>query len=299
MERTKEINRFEISPNDLEISIDDNKSEKNSLSEEAQYGDGAPEVEEEADDQDYYIVEKILDKKMHRGGVKYKVKWVGWPESQCTWEPLQNLENVQELVCEFEDQLRAKRKHKAKAHADKAKNIKTVTNNKKLPANAATAIDLGGAPDNRSVEEPKPSEDQSKTDQEKNNLRKKKFPSDEGHLKYNDKPLKILSSKMDKEESKVLFLIEWRVREDGTKPLPSYMSNEEFKKYNPVFLLEYYETRMVFCTKKDTNTQNQNSVPSTSHDRMKAMEFDLRSSLAKEALEKNLELEKKTSYSNY
>ncbi len=49
-----------------------------------------------------YIVEKILEKKKLGSIWKYKVKWEGYSEEECTWEPKENLKNVKYLIEEFE-----------------------------------------------------------------------------------------------------------------------------------------------------------------------------------------------------
>ena len=54
---------------------------------------------------DYYIVEEIIDrmwdpvKKIHL----YLVKWQDYSHNDNTWEPKLNLENVIEMVQEFDD----------------------------------------------------------------------------------------------------------------------------------------------------------------------------------------------------
>lgn len=60
-----------------------------------------------------YIVEKILDKKKINGSWKYKVKWEGYSEEECTWEPRENLRNVKYLVDEFEGKYSDKTKNKS------------------------------------------------------------------------------------------------------------------------------------------------------------------------------------------
>lgn len=50
-----------------------------------------------------YIVEKILEKKKVGSVWKYKVKWEGYSEEECTWEPRENLKNVKYLIEEFEN----------------------------------------------------------------------------------------------------------------------------------------------------------------------------------------------------
>ena len=56
-----------------------------------------------------YEVDKILRKRLNQKGntkkdsgkAEYLVKWVGYSEQECTWEPLKNLKFVQDVVDEF------------------------------------------------------------------------------------------------------------------------------------------------------------------------------------------------------
>lgn len=50
---------------------------------------------------DVYQVEKIIGKRTRCGKKEYKVKWEGYPLSQCTWEPAENLQNVLDMVEEY------------------------------------------------------------------------------------------------------------------------------------------------------------------------------------------------------
>ena len=70
---------------------------------------------------DVYEVEAILEKgKGEAGEDLYKVKWKGYDEGECTWEPFENLHNVKNLVDAFNkepvvdtvrDLILSKRKH--------------------------------------------------------------------------------------------------------------------------------------------------------------------------------------------
>ena len=51
---------------------------------------------------EFYNIEKILERRVVNGKFQYKIKWEGYPMSQCTWDPLKNLESVKELVEEFD-----------------------------------------------------------------------------------------------------------------------------------------------------------------------------------------------------
>jgi len=43
-----------------------------------------------------------LDKKVQGGKTLYKIKWQGYSEAQCTWEPASNVVYVQDMIDEFE-----------------------------------------------------------------------------------------------------------------------------------------------------------------------------------------------------
>ena len=55
-----------------------------------------PEVEPDVD----YEVEKILEKRVHKGKLQYFVKWKNFDET--TWEPLAHLKDVRDMIDEFE-----------------------------------------------------------------------------------------------------------------------------------------------------------------------------------------------------
>jgi len=55
-----------------------------------------------------YIVEKILDKRIKSNKVQYFLKWKGYPDTDNTWEPVDHLEDCKDLIREFEDKLKKK-----------------------------------------------------------------------------------------------------------------------------------------------------------------------------------------------
>jgi hypothetical protein len=57
-----------------------------------------------------FDVEKILDKKYENGRLLYLVKWLDYPNSENTWEPLTHLTDVRELIEEFEKEQLEKEK---------------------------------------------------------------------------------------------------------------------------------------------------------------------------------------------
>lgn len=90
------------------------------------------EAEEE---EDGYVVEKILKKKkMSNGQIKYLVKWQGYEEEKDqTWEPKENLDNVKEMVDNFE-KAETKKTEKPKPAPEKSE---TKKKSKKKPEEEA------------------------------------------------------------------------------------------------------------------------------------------------------------------
>ena len=60
-----------------------------------------PAVFAEDDGTEEYEVEDIVGSRLHRNKTEYLVKWVGYPMSECTWEPESNLTNAPEIVARF------------------------------------------------------------------------------------------------------------------------------------------------------------------------------------------------------
>ncbi|KAJ1411730.1 Chromo-like domain superfamily [Sesbania bispinosa] len=71
-------------------------------------------------DDGFYEIETIRPKRVRKGEVQYLIKWRGWPETANTWEPLQNLHSVPDLIHAFEDSLKSgkhrKRRRKNAVH---------------------------------------------------------------------------------------------------------------------------------------------------------------------------------------
>lgn len=56
----------------------------------------------EFDGESYYTVERILRRRTRGRRTEWLVKWLGYDESEATWEPISHLENVRHMVEEFD-----------------------------------------------------------------------------------------------------------------------------------------------------------------------------------------------------
>ncbi|KAG2392034.1 hypothetical protein C9374_013519 [Naegleria lovaniensis] len=58
--------------------------------------------------EDEYFVKAILDHKIENGKKKYLIHWKGYPKSESTWEPAENIHA--DLITDYENKLKAKKK---------------------------------------------------------------------------------------------------------------------------------------------------------------------------------------------
>ena len=70
--------------------------------------EGWLKIEDDSEEEDDFEVEQILDKREARKGkVEYLVKWKTFDDTlETTWEPAANLESVQNLIDQFEKELK-------------------------------------------------------------------------------------------------------------------------------------------------------------------------------------------------
>ena len=54
------------------------------------------------EDDEYYIVEEIVDRRKVKGKYEYLIKWKGFTD-QYTWEPIQTLENIKKDIEEYDE----------------------------------------------------------------------------------------------------------------------------------------------------------------------------------------------------
>lgn len=226
-----------------------------------------------------YTVDKILDKKISKGKVLYKVKWKNYPLSQCTWEPKENFID-KSVVEDFEKEFKGKPEKRRPGRPPKKKPIivkeeseeessdnkeeSSDSTNKEKSSESQSSSNAKSSEESssdnaksseESKSEKKSSESASSSIKNILEMKKKKI----GNIK-NDIPEKILSSKQNVNvPSDLCCFVEWKVRKDGTKPDNSYVKNSEIKEKFPYVLLDYYEEQIMLSGKKRKRTYSVDS----------------------------------------
>jgi hypothetical protein len=219
-----------------------------------------------------YEVEKIVGKKMNsKGQPEYLVKWVGYPSSANTWEPVKHLKNCLDDIEKYEK--KTKPCEKAKKHiakrtegsassgkrTKKAKQAKETKKTKKANDNNNLPSEDSSEPSEIELEEEKSHVTESESVSEEEVQKEKSSDvkdsstchdtatsctsKDVGNIDC-DVPKKIKMATYLSENS-INCLIDWNPRYDGTVPKSSWYSSQVVKEKYPSLLFQYYESRMV------------------------------------------------------
>ena len=196
----------------------------------------------------FYEVEKIIDRRIVKGKKEYLIKWKGYPESQSTWEPISHLKYIQNLVDIFNEQYNNYKSSSKDNNKDKkAKNSKD-KNNKEKNIKEKSNKKENEKINKEIIVEPK----KDKVGKENKLIGKKRKTSELKEVRLNgnevifevDQSLeKILAIKL---ENKGLIAVVER-REKNGKTNKEIMTTEELKKINPWILIDYYEDKIRFC----------------------------------------------------
>jgi len=189
-------------------------------------------------DNDIYYIERILDRRKVNGRLEYKIKWEGYPMSQSTWEPLENLKTAMELVEEY-DML-----HKFPTEENLLKK-KTARPKKERIKKAATKEKENPIPEKKEeTEQPKEEEKGENINIDENQENNNIIFQEDITKKYNiDDSLKIVNT-VRKRDNKLMAVVV-KMKENGETEEIEIETNT-LKYDNPWILLDFYESKIKF-----------------------------------------------------
>ena len=191
-----------------------------------------------------YNVEKILDRRKAKNKLLYKIKWEGYPMNQCTWEPLENLKTVWELVEEYD------KSHPMKTNKKGSNKNNFLGKKKDLPPEETKEmikiIDKKPevAQEEEKIEKIGFLNDEQQQPQEPYTI----IPPSEICQKYKiDDSLKRVKTVRKKNE-KLMAVIE-KMKDNGDLE-EIEMETNRLKTVNPWILLDFYESKIKFAQGK-------------------------------------------------
>lgn len=174
-----------------------------------------------------YIVENIIDKRIVKGKVEYKIKWEGYDMTENTWEPEENL-TCPALIKEFEE------KWKIKEAKLKSKEKEKPTSKKSL-SNAESSEE--NSKDSSSVTKKRKEKDLGSENSETRE-KKKKDNTPKGFGK-NLEPETILGASDSSGE--LMLLMKWK-GVDEADLVPAKEANVKC----PQIVIKFYEERLTW-----------------------------------------------------
>lgn len=194
--------------------------------------------------EELYDVERILERRKVNGKLYYKIKWTGYPLSESTWEPIENLDTVKELVEIFNlshpltaGRSKEKNENKKRTRKKTKKNKKENGENDEvehvIDIDKRRIISLDENIEEKIQKEEK-NEENNNDDNNKEESNKKIFEIDETL----DKVINI-----EKHDEKLIAIVE---RKRGAISTTEHIPTEELQYKNPLILIKFYESKIKF-----------------------------------------------------
>ena len=207
----------------------------------------------------YYEVEKIMDRRIVKGKKEYLIKWKGYPENQSTWEPNSHLTYIQELVKKFNEEYNNKGNdnNKIKSNNKKKEKKETIIIEENIKNKEKEKEDEKEKEKNKGKEE-KEKEKEKEKGKEKGKInkligRKRKMSEKEikeVRLNNNNETVFQVDQSLEKiiaiklENNNLIAVVERRTKKGEINK--EIMSTEDLKKTNPWILIDFYENKIRF-----------------------------------------------------
>ena len=194
---------------------------------------------------DVYQVEKIVGKRWKGGRVQYKVKWEGYPYSQCTWEPLEHLQTVFELIDQYnesqqttskkeKDEEHLRKKRKKSSSVSQEEKSEESSNSRKIKSNSSEKKD---SKDNSNKEQNGIANSQDKEVDGVITIKEDEIQREESAIIYK----KVIT--VNKEFKAVVQIVKDGVESQITIP------TSELRRLNPDILIDFYESKIKFTSR--------------------------------------------------
>ena len=197
---------------------------------------------------DVYQVEKIVGKRWKGGRVQYKVKWEGYPYSQCTWEPLEHLQTVFELIDQYnesqqttskkskkeKDEEHLRKKRKKSSSVSQEEKSEESSNSRKIKSNSSEKKD---SKDNSNKEQNGIANSQDEEVDGVITIKEDEIQREESAIIYK----KVIT--VNKEFKAVVQIVKDGVESQITIP------TSELRQLNPDILIDFYESKIKFTSR--------------------------------------------------
>lgn len=187
-----------------------------------------------------YEVEKIIGKKLVSNKVFYKIKWKDYSFQESTWEPIENLTNIKEMIAKYESykkegQFDIKKREKLKKDESEFNSLtmlSLVENEEmtdKLIENDLDLINNYNSLSNH--REMKSSQVSIK-------------PIAFGSIENGDVPEEIIGISSTIRRGELEYMIKWKRNKNGDVPFPSKLLSSVLSDAYPKIIIKYLESRI-------------------------------------------------------
>jgi len=202
----------------------------------------------EAEQEEEYSVEKILDKRRRSGKIEYYLKWKGYKDEDNTWEPEENLD-CEDLIKEFEEDLKRTEREKHLREKAERSRKRTMSNSTAASGTSSEVATAGPSKERRKAISP-PTRQRSDTMEEDADDgftdKDSSIGSVSNTLIAGREPEKIIGA--TDSSGQLMFLLKWKDIEEA-----DLISAKEANIMCPQIVIKFYEERLTWHAPENRN----------------------------------------------